>query len=119
MKTKNKNPFYFLLILVGILFFVTATTYGVMAIRETNRPDDAIGQGVGKQHSVQDGSLLEFMDQHGDRLLIIEALLLGFLTVAAIGTDELAGRGEKRAQFRYATVFRRAGWTHTETQPPV
>ena len=96
MKTKNKNPFYFLLILVGILFFVTATTYGVMAIRETNRPDDAIGQGVGKQHSVQDGSLLEFMDQHGDRLLIIEALLLGFLTVAAIGTDELTGRGENK-----------------------
>ena len=96
MKTKNKNPFYFLLILVGILFFVTATTYGVMAIRETNRPDDAIEQGVGKQHSVQDGSLLEFMDQHGDRLLIIEALLLGFLTVAAIGTDELTGRGEKK-----------------------
>ena len=96
MKTKNKNPFYFLLILVGILFFVTATTYGVMAIRETNRPDGTIGQVATEQPSVQEGGLLEFMDQHGDRLLIIEALLLGLLTVAAIGTDELAGRGEKK-----------------------
>ena len=37
------------------------------------------------------------MEQHGDRLLIVEALLLGFLTVAAIGTDELVGRGAKKA----------------------
>ena len=96
MKTKNKNPFYFLLILVGILFFVTATTYGVMAIRETNRPDIRDEQATVAQPSVQQGRLLEFMDQHGDRLLIVEALLLGFLTVAAIGTDELAGRGEKK-----------------------
>ena len=96
MKTKNKNPFYFLLILVGILFFVTATTYGVMAIRETNRPDIATGKETVPQTSNQQGGLLEFMDQHGGRLLIIEALLLGFLTVAAIGTDELASRGEKK-----------------------
>ena len=96
MKTKNINPFYFLLILVGILFFITATTYGVMAIRETNRPDIAPGRTTTAQPSVQQGGLLAFMDQHGDRLLIVEALLLGFLTVAAIGIDELAGRGEKK-----------------------
>ena len=63
MKTKNKNPFYFLLILVGILFFVTATAYGVMAIRETNRPDGTIGQVATEQPSVPEGGLLEFMDQ--------------------------------------------------------
>ncbi|MBC19705.1 MAG: hypothetical protein CMJ74_05535 [Planctomycetaceae bacterium] len=97
MKTKNKNPFYVLLILVGILFFVTATTYGVMAIRETNRPDFVRGSAIAEQPSVQQEGLLAFMEQHGDRLLIVEALLLGFLTVAAIGTDELVGRGAKKA----------------------
>jgi hypothetical protein len=87
MKTKIRNPFYPLLILAGVLFFISATSYGVMAIRETSGPEATANQ----------TGLLEFMNQYGDWLLIIEVLLLGFLTVAAIGTDEIGGRSEPKA----------------------
>jgi hypothetical protein len=94
MKTKKINPFYPLLILVGIIFFISATSYGVMAIRETS----------GTETTANQTGLLGFMNQYGDWLLIIEVLLLGFLTVAAIGTDEIAGRSEQKTDDQIAQV---------------
>ena len=94
MKTKGINPFYPLLILVGIIFFISATSYGVMAIRETS----------GTETTANQTGLLEFMNQYGDRLLNIEHLLLGFLTVAAMGTDEIAGRSEQKTADQIAQV---------------
>jgi len=94
MKTKRINPFYPLLILVGIIFFISATSYGVMAIRETS----------GTETTANQTGLLEFMNQYGDWLLIIEVLLLGFLTVAAIGTDEIGGRSEQKTADQIAQV---------------
>ena len=86
MKKKKRNPFYPLLILLGIVFVISASTYGVMAIRGTDR-SEAISNETG---------LMGFMDQHGDWLLIIEVVLLGLLTVAAIGTDEIGGNTQMK-----------------------
>jgi hypothetical protein len=78
---KITNPFYALLIPVGIAFVISASAYGVMAFRDTSRsaagePKEQVG-------------LLGFMDRHGGLMLGIEVLLLGVLTTAAIGIDEI------------------------------
>ena len=87
MKTKIKNPFYVLLVLVGIAFVITASAYSVMAVRGTDRSESALPQ----------AGLLGFMDRHGDWLLIVEVLLLGLLTVAAMGMDEIGTRQSQTA----------------------
>ena len=88
MKTRTRNPFYALLILVGIAFVLSASSYGVMAIRGIDRSEPALTQ----------TGLLGFMDHYGDWLLSIEVLLLGLLTVAAIGTDEIGIRRSKTVE---------------------
>ena len=79
MKSKIKNPFYALLVLVGVAFVVTASAYGVMTVRGTDRS---------LAESPQTG-ILGFMDRYGNWILIVEVVLLGVLTVAAMGTDQL------------------------------
>ena len=83
---KKKNPFYTLLIWVGILFAVTATSYGVMTvsflrsseeISEASSPDD-------NYHP-----LFHFLDENGFDLMLAELGLLGVLTFAAIAYDEV------------------------------
>ena len=76
----RSNPFYVLLVIVGVAFVVSACAYGVMAYRE-----------VTLQPAANDDSasgLLRFMDRHGMKVLGGEVVMLGLLTVAAIGTDE-------------------------------
>ena len=85
MKSKIKNPFYALLILVGVAFVVTASAYGVMTVRGTDRS---------LRESPQTG-LLGFMDRHGNWILTVEVVLLGVLTVAAMGTDQLDNPGSE------------------------
>lgn len=83
------NPFYALLVLVGIGFFVTATTYFVMTLRA-----DRLGR---DSHDVpQANSLMRFMDQHGGQLLTGELLLLGVCTVAAMASDSYWSRRSER-----------------------
>ncbi|MDG2206315.1 MAG: hypothetical protein P8K78_00265 [Pirellulales bacterium] len=79
MKSKIKNPFYALLVLVGVAFVVTASAYGVMTVRGTDRS---------LPESPQTG-ILGFMDRYGNWVLTVEVVLLGVLTVAAMGTDQL------------------------------
>jgi hypothetical protein len=81
---RSANPFYVLLVIVGITFALTATAYGVMAFREA-RP-------AGTQ--TQAGSiiiahpLMAWMSQHGETTLITELALLATCTFGAIGTDD-------------------------------
>lgn len=81
-RKKAVNPFYVLLLAVGVAFTITAAAYGVMAYHET-RPGGAWST-TGEAHL-----LLSFMSQHGDGLMIGELALLGIFTVGAIGTDHL------------------------------
>ena len=83
------NPFYVVLLLVGVLFFVTATAYFVMMLR-----GDRIGRQT--QTTAQDGGLMQFMDEHGGRVLAAELVLLGICTAAAIGSDSYWSRRQQQ-----------------------
>jgi len=95
-RTKTINPFYVLLVLLGIAFSITACAYGVMAFKAVHAgrqgaddapPADAAGSG-----------LLEFMDKHGARLMAAELALLGLATVAAMATDRYWFRQSQRGR---------------------
>lgn len=78
-KRSPKNPFYVLLVVLGIAFALTACAYSVMtlkAVRRTSDPQSADGT-----------VLLEFLDEHGAALMAAELVLLAITTVAAISTD--------------------------------
>ena len=70
------NPFYSALVVVGVLFAITACAYGVMTVR-----------GLEPQNA-EEGGLVGFLDNYGVWVMAAELLVLGTLTVAAIGTDE-------------------------------
>ncbi len=85
------NPFYVLLVAVGILFSVTACAYMVMAFRALHLPPaGAAAATMDERLAAADRSsdgLMGFMDRHGARLMVAELLLLAVATVAVIGTD--------------------------------
>lgn len=72
------NPFYVLLVLLGIVFLVTACAYGVMAYR-------ALSPEVARQ--AKPHPLTEFLDDHGVELLGGELALLAVASFAAMGLD--------------------------------
>jgi hypothetical protein len=80
-KRKPFNPFYPLLVAVGIAFSITACAYGVMTVKML--------QPAGAEEVRQaEVGLLPFLDRHGMTLLLSELGALALLTVAAIGTDD-------------------------------
>jgi len=72
------NPFYVLLVVVGVLFSITAFAYTVMAYRAIS-PDATRGL---EQHALTD-----FLDRHGIALLSWELGLLAVASFAAMGLD--------------------------------
>ncbi|MCA9248325.1 MAG: hypothetical protein KDA42_14460 [Planctomycetales bacterium] len=83
---KAINPFYVLLVMAGLLFFITACAYGVMTLIAVNP-----GANVSRGHP-----LLVLMRRHGDMLLLIELAALAACTMGAIGTDEYWTRRQSR-----------------------
>ncbi|MGE0609746.1 MAG: hypothetical protein AB7O62_21830 [Pirellulales bacterium] len=84
------NPFYVLLVIVGIAFSMTACAYGVMAVR-------AVKAGTAVEVS-PDNRLIQFLDQHGAKLMAGEIAALAVATVAAMVSDGWwARRSEKSA----------------------
>jgi hypothetical protein len=80
-KKKPFNPFYPLLVAVGIAFSITACAYGVMTVKML--------QPAGAEEVRQaDAGLLPFLDRYGMSLLLSELGALAVLTFAAIGTDD-------------------------------
>jgi hypothetical protein len=80
-KKKPFNPFYPLLVIVGVAFSITACAYGVMTVKML--------QPAGAEEVRQaDTGLLPFLDRHGMTLLLSELGALAVLTFAAIGTDD-------------------------------
>jgi hypothetical protein len=77
---KFANPFYSLLLAAGIIFALTAISYGVMAFREA-RPPAADVPAAGPH------PLMVWMSEHGEKALLAELGFLAVFTFAAIGTD--------------------------------
>jgi len=95
-QTKPTNPFYAALLVVGVVFAITACAYCVMTVRGLEpRPDE---QG-----------LMGVMSQHGLTILVVELVLLGVLTFAAIGTDEYWTRQAAGVGSRESGVGNREG----------
>jgi hypothetical protein len=78
--SKFANPFYGLLVATGIVFVMTAVSYGVMAFREA-RPPAADAPAAGPH------PLMVWMTEHGEKALLAELAFLAVFTFAAIGTD--------------------------------
>lgn len=78
---KPVNPFYAVLVVVGITFALTASLYGVMTVRKLD-PRAAEPTGV-----------MAFMEHQGVTLLIFELVVLALLTFAAIASDDYWMRG--------------------------
>ena len=93
MKRSDKfaNPFYALLLAVGIAFAVTATAYGVMAFREA-RP--ALMENSASTRSTEH-PLMKWLSHHGETALISELALLGVFVFGAIATDDYWQRREQ------------------------
>lgn len=79
---KSANPFYGLLVITGIVFVITATAYGVMALTEVHAAQQAQGNNPPRH------PLIAWMSRHGDTALLAELGFLAAFTFGAIGTDE-------------------------------
>jgi len=75
------NPFYAVLVVVGVAFAVTACAYGVMTFVSLRAAE------AGQNPAALPSSLAKFMNDYGERLLGGELLLLAVATVGAISTD--------------------------------
>lgn len=78
------NPFYILLVLTGLVFCVTASAYGVMAVRGLYPEENEISES-GRR-------MLVWLDENGFWLLMIEIVALGIFTFGAIALDEFRSR---------------------------
>jgi hypothetical protein len=80
-RKKHVNPFYVLLLLVGVAFTVTACAYVTM-IAKMSRFDQA--------QTAEDGGLIRWLEDHGATLMMVELAVLG---VVERLTDSAADRG--------------------------
>ena len=80
-RKKPFNPFYFMLIVVGGGFGLTAAAYGEMSMRAVNPTPESLA--IDGTHP-----LWAALHQWGAQAMIVELVLLGVATAAAIGTDE-------------------------------
>ena len=77
------NPFYALLVIVGVAFSITACAYGVMVLKTTRVAVN--GQEAISSQSGND--LMLWMDQNGMTAMGVELAILGLATVGAIWLD--------------------------------
>ena len=71
------NPFYALLLIFGLAFLLTATSYGVMAFRDVQ----------GRSAAESGSGLMLFLDRHGGVLMAGELAILIAASFAAMATD--------------------------------
>lgn len=80
-RKKAINPFYIVLLVAGVAFCVTASAYGVMMLRTSRASAEVVRADA--QHPLQ-----QFVGAHGNQLIVVELLVLGLATIAAIGTEQ-------------------------------
>jgi hypothetical protein len=85
-KRKSFNPFYVLLVLVGLLFCMTAIGQWVLMVRSGR---------LGPQ-DLKESPIMRLMDQHGMMLLLAELAVLGVATVGAITTEDFWRRNDEK-----------------------
>lgn len=73
------NPFYALVIALGVLFAVTTFAYGTMAYRAN-------------AHTKDNPRLMVLLDEQGELILGVELALLGFATLGAMWLDGVRTR---------------------------
>jgi hypothetical protein len=74
------NPFYVLVVVVGVAFTITACAYGTMAYRA-----------IASTEAPTSG-LMVFLDRHGVQVLAVELVILGAATMGAIWLDQFRWR---------------------------
>jgi hypothetical protein len=80
-----KNPFYALLVVVGVLFSLTACAYFVMTLQGANPELVRDSQGW-----------MAVLEEHGLAILLVELAVLAVATFGAIGTDDYWTRQARR-----------------------
>ncbi|MCA9179415.1 MAG: hypothetical protein KDB14_33390 [Planctomycetales bacterium] len=73
---KPFNPFYPLLVVIGVVFCITACGYGVMTVRKLRNP-----------YEQEPPSMIAWFDEHGFSAMLIELAALGGATFSAMATD--------------------------------
>lgn len=84
---KWKNPFYTLLIPVGMAFVITVFAYGFIAFVEVNATNP-------EARELSQQQLGTWLNAYGTELMFWELGALGILTVGAIATDHWWMRDE-------------------------
>jgi hypothetical protein len=85
-KTKEPiNPFYALVVLLGVVLFVTTFAYGVMAYRANARVED-------------NPRFMQLLDENGELILGGELALLGVATFGAMWLDGVRTRRQEKAK---------------------
>jgi len=98
------NPFYPLIMVMGVIFFVTAFAFSTMAVRHQRESEIGwhVPKGVpsaldnGTEASLTPHPLDRLMRRQGMLLLIVELVVLSIATFAAIGTDSFWERRSQR-----------------------
>ena len=94
MLKPGSNPFYVLLVLIGVAFCITACAYGVMTVKKLHPAEQL--HAAGQAPSGADGeAFMDAVDEHGFSVMMIELGLLAITTFAAIATDEYWSRPSK------------------------
>jgi len=87
-RSKPFNPFYALLVMLGIVFLLTACAYCVMAFK-------AVSPQTGGESASARG-MLEFLQAYGGWALAGEVVALAIATIAAMATDSYWTRRAER-----------------------
>lgn len=95
------NPFYTLLLVVGVIFLISVCAFGVLTVKMMS-PESA-----GEILAAESG-IMYWLDQYGVIILLAELAVLGVLVVAAMASDDY---WQKRAASA-------AGETETEDSKP-
>jgi len=76
-----RNPFYALLVVVGILFVITVFAYGFMAFQSVHASPVDIAR-------YRDHSLWVWLRTYGTTAVLTELVVLAVLSFAAMGTEK-------------------------------